>query len=69
MAHLAPPQLTGEMFGLFALSGKVSSFIGPALVAWLTLVTASQRWGMSIIVVLLLVGAALLLTVKPVRAA
>ena len=67
MAHLAPPQLTGEMFGLFALSGKVSSFIGPALVGWLTLATASQRWGMSIIIVLMALGGLLLLTVKPVR--
>ena len=68
MAHLAPPQLTGEMFGLFALSGKVSSFIGPALVAWLTLATASQRWGMSVIIVLMALGGLLLLTVRPVRA-
>lgn len=68
MAHLAPPKLTGEMFGLFALSGKVSSFIGPALVAWLTLATSSQRWGMSVIIVLMALGGLLLLTVRPVRA-
>ena len=67
MAHLAPPQLTGEMFGLFALSGKVSSFIGPALVGWLTLATSSQRWGMSVIIALMALGGLLLLTVRPVR--
>jgi UMF1 family MFS transporter len=55
------------MFGLFALSGKVSSFIGPALVGWLTLATASQRWGMSVIILLMALGGLLLLTVKPVR--
>lgn len=68
MAHLAPPPLRAEMFGLYALSGKISSFVGPALVAWITLAASSQRWGMSVIVVLMALGALLLLTVRPTRA-
>src|SRR3546814_2411563 len=43
MARLSPPGMETEMFGLFALSGKVTSFIGPTLVGWTIIVTDSQR--------------------------
>lgn len=56
MAHLAPVEQRTEMFGLFALSGKVTSFLGPALVAGLTAAFESQRVGMSAILILLLLG-------------
>ncbi|MEQ9126450.1 MAG: MFS transporter, partial [Alphaproteobacteria bacterium] len=32
MARMAPPGMATEMFGLFALSGKATAFLGPALV-------------------------------------
>jgi UMF1 family MFS transporter len=64
MARLAPAELRTEMFGLYALSGKATAFLGPALVGWITLWTGSQRLGMATILVFLLVGLALLLPVK-----
>ena len=67
MAHLAPPELTTQFFGLAALAGKATAFIGPMLVAWLTLGFESQRAGMATIPLLLAVGLAILLTVKAAR--
>ena len=64
MARMAPPEMTGEMFGFFALSGKVTSFIGPLLVGTLTALSGSARLGMSVIIVLMLAGLAVLMTVK-----
>lgn len=56
MARVSPPDLENQMFGLMALSGKVTSFLGPLLVGWLTYITDSQRIGMSVIVVLFVIG-------------
>jgi UMF1 family MFS transporter len=67
MAHLAPPELTTQFFGLAALAGKATAFIGPMLVAWLTIGFESQRAGMATIPLLLAVGLAILLTVKAAR--
>jgi UMF1 family MFS transporter len=64
MARLAPPDLTGEMFGLFALSGRITAFIGPLLVGAVALVADSQRIGMSVIVILFVVGLLLMLPLK-----
>ncbi len=64
MARLAPKEQMTQMFGLFALSGKVTAFIGPAFVAGLTAISGSQRVGMSIIIVLFLLG---LLLLRPLR--
>ena len=64
MARLAPPGMQGEMFGLFALSGKVTTFAGPAVVGWVTLATGSYRLGMSTVVLFLAVGLILLRGVK-----
>ncbi|HEX6981720.1 MAG TPA: MFS transporter [Balneolaceae bacterium] len=56
MARVSPPELQNQMFGLMALSGKVTAFLGPLLVGWLTFASGSQRIGMSIIIVLFIVG-------------
>src|SRR3546814_741132 len=42
MARVAPPDLRAEFFGLYALSGKATAFLGPALVGWITLWAGSQ---------------------------
>jgi len=63
MARVSPPDLQNQMFGLMALSGKVTAFLGPLLVGWLTYAAGSQRIGMSVIVVLFMIGFALLYTV------
>ena len=51
-------------FGLFALSGKLTSFIGPLLVSTITYISSSQRIGFSSAIILLLIGLLILLKVK-----
>ncbi|WP_272701061.1 MFS transporter [Desulfovibrio sp. Fe33] len=63
LAHAAPAGKRTEMFGLMALSGKLTSFLGPFLVGWLTLATGSQRLGMSAVVALFGIGLAVMLFV------
>lgn len=65
IARMAPPSARAEFFGLFALSGRVTSFAGPAVLGWATLVWNSQRVGMSTILGFVLAGAALLAGVRP----
>jgi UMF1 family MFS transporter len=64
MARLAPPELRNELFGLYALSGKATAFIGPALVGWVTVWADSQRAGMATIPIFFLVGMILLWPLK-----
>ncbi len=64
MARLAPAHLRAEMFGLYALSGKATAFVGPALLGWATLAFDSQRAGMATVLVFFLAGAVLLLPVR-----
>ncbi|NJO55463.1 MAG: MFS transporter [Rhodospirillales bacterium] len=64
MARLAPRHLVAEFFGLYALSGKATAFVGPALFGMVTSMTGSQRWGMSTILLFIAAGALLLLAVK-----
>ena len=51
-------------FGLFALSGKLTSFIGPYTVSTLTYISNSQRIGFSAAIILLVIGLLVLLKVK-----
>ncbi len=67
MAHLAPVDLRTEMFGLYALSGKVTSFAGPAVLAWATLAFESQRAGMATIIAFFVIGFALMTLVAAPR--
>jgi MFS transporter, UMF1 family len=60
LVRLAPGEQMTQFFGLFALSGKVTSFLGPLLVGVVTSVTASQRAGMAVLVVFFSVGALVL---------
>ena len=64
MARLSPPAMRGEMFGLLALSGKVTAFAGPAVVGWVTQPTGSYRLGISTVLIFLIVGLLLLRGVK-----
>jgi MFS transporter, UMF1 family len=61
MARLAPPDQRTEMFGLYALSGKLTAFMGPFLFGAATSLFQTQRAGMAVVVVLLTVGGVLLL--------
>lgn len=67
LARIAPPARIGEFFGLFALSGKVTSFMGPTLVALATTLFASQRAGLAVLIGFFLLGGFLLAGVKVVR--
>ncbi|ODU53978.1 MAG: hypothetical protein ABS99_10185 [Acetobacteraceae bacterium SCN 69-10] len=60
MARMAPAEARTAWFGLFALSGRVTAFLGPAALAVVTAAFHSQRAGMGVIVVFLVAGAALL---------
>ncbi len=67
MARLAPPELRTEMFGLYAFSGKSTAFVGPFIYGVFTYGFGSSRAGMATVLVFLLIGAALLLTVREPR--
>ena len=62
--HTTPDHAT-EAFGLFALSGKVASFISPFLIAVATTASGSQRIGISPLIALFIIGLILLLWVRP----
>jgi len=64
LIRMAPTDRITQYFGLFALTGKVTSFIGPLLIGIVTAVTASQKAGMAVLVVFFVAGLALLSRVK-----
>jgi UMF1 family MFS transporter len=64
VVHLAPRERIGQYFGVYALTGRVVTFVGPTLFGWVTATTHSQRAGLGVIILLLLLGLALLLRVK-----
>jgi UMF1 family MFS transporter len=60
MARMAPVAEVGAQFGLFALSGRVTGFVGPFVLAGVTAATASQHAGMAVVLVFLGLGLAIL---------
>ncbi len=64
LIRLAPKEHITQYFGLFALTGKVTSFIGPLLIGLITAATASQKAGMAVLVLFFVTGLALLARVK-----
>lgn len=64
MARMAPKGKETEMFGLYALSGTITAFVGPALYGFASGRFASQRAGMTVVVLFLALGLLLLLRVK-----
>lgn len=65
VARLAPAGLTTEIFGLYALTGKITAFAGPLVLGWATLLADSQRAGMATVLVFLGGGLVLLLRAVP----
>lgn len=63
LARIAPVELRAQMFGLLALSGKATAFVGPILVGAVTDASGSQRVGMGVIIALFLAGLVLMLSV------
>src|SRR5882757_2610256 len=64
LIRMAPKDRIAQYFGLFALTGKVTSFVGPLLIGFVTWATASQRAGMVVLVVFFLAGLLLLRRVR-----
>lgn len=64
LARLAPPGREGELFGLYATTGRAVSFLAPALFALFVGVFNEERWGIVGILLVLLAG---LLALLPVR--
>ena len=64
LIHMAPKDRIAQYFGLFALTGKVTSFIGPLLIGVVTAVTASQKAGMAVLVLFFVAGLGLLARVR-----
>ena len=64
MARMAPPGMESEMFGLFALSGKATAFVGPWLVGLIALTYDSQRLALATVLPFLVIGGLLMLTVR-----
>ena len=60
MVRQANPERMTEAFGMFALSGKVVSFLAPGLIALATTLTGSQRLGVAPLILLFLAGLFLL---------
>ena len=64
LVHIAPTHMRGEFFGLYAIAGTVTVWIGPLLIELFTTWSNSQRVGMSAIALLFFCGFAVLTTVK-----
>jgi UMF1 family MFS transporter len=64
LIRLAPAGRITQHFGLFALTGKVTSFVGPLLVASITAATGNQKPGMVVLLAFFLIGLALLMRVR-----
>ncbi len=64
LVRMAPRDRVTQYFGLFALTGKVTSFAGPLLIGAVTAATSSQKAGMATLVLFFLTGLALLVRVR-----
>ena len=67
LVRQANPARMTEAFGLYALSGKATSFIAPAAIALTTDLTNSQRWGVTPLIALFGLGLILMLWVQADR--
>jgi len=67
IASLLNKNNQGKGFGLFATSGKLTSFLGPLLVSTITYLANSQRAGFSAAIILLLAGLFILLNIKKIN--
>jgi UMF1 family MFS transporter len=67
MGRIAPVEMRTEMFGLYALSGKATAFLGPFVLGTVTFWTGSQRIGMATIVGFFVVGGIMLALMRHPR--
>jgi MFS transporter, UMF1 family len=55
-ARSIKPEESGRYFGIYALAGRATSFLGPFLVATITALSGSAALGMSVLLVFFIVG-------------
>jgi UMF1 family MFS transporter len=68
IGRLAPEGMTGEFFGLFALSGRATAWMAPLAIGIITEVTDSNRLGVACVLIFLVLGFVLLWRVREERA-
>ncbi|HEV7949528.1 MAG TPA: MFS transporter [Glaciihabitans sp.] len=64
LARITPPGREGEIFGLYATTGRAVSFLAPGLFTLFVTITRDTRYGLVGIVIVLLAGLLLMLPVK-----
>ena len=64
LINLSSSKNINSSFGVYAMSGKVTNFLGPLLVATFTAIFQSQKAGMATIVIFLFLGLLLFSKVK-----
>jgi UMF1 family MFS transporter len=68
IGRLAPEGMSGEFFGLFALSGRATAWMGPLAIGIVTTATQSNRLGVACVLIFLVLGFILLWRVREERA-
>lgn len=63
-ARLIPAAKSAEFFGFYGMIGKFATIIGPLLMGWVGVATGSPRLAILSIVVLFVIGAALLVSIR-----
>ena len=64
LIRLSDSKNINSLFGIYAMSGKVTNFLGPLLVATFTAIFESQKAGMATILIFLCLGLYLFNKVK-----
>jgi UMF1 family MFS transporter len=64
LARIIPPGREGEVFGLYATTGRAVSFLAPTAFALFVTLGGGQYWGILGIVLVIAIGLALLLPVQ-----
>lgn len=64
LTRITPPEQTGAFFGVYALSGVATGWLGPMMVNWGTKLTHSQQGGFATVTILLGIGFVGLLFVR-----
>lgn len=67
LARITPPGREGQMFGLYATTGRAASFLAPTLFGLCAWLFGSDRAGILGLLIVLAVGLAALLPVRPPR--
>ena len=68
VGRIAPPSMTGEFYGLFALSGRATAWMAPLAIGIVTAASGSTRIGMACVLAFLVLGFLLLWSVREERA-